>query len=80
MSQCRSCGQEIGWVELKSGKKHPVDQEEIEWDHSEVGDLLITELGDTVKNTGQKNPHPNLAYFISHFATCPDADDWRKSK
>ncbi len=25
MPQCRSCGQEIEWLKLKSGKSHPVN-------------------------------------------------------
>lgn len=81
MSTCRSCGAVINWIETKKGKKMPVDPGDIEFDDAESGDVLVSELGDVVYvKEGSKNEHPHQKYYISHFATCPQADDWRKSK
>ena len=59
MSKCRSCGEEIVWLDTDSGKKIPVDAD------------TVFDKEATVFDPEQ---------MISHFATCPDADKWRKPK
>lgn len=81
MATCRSCGAEINWIKTKRGKNMPVDPEEVEWGDAENNDVLVSELGDVVHVSREiRDPHPNLRYYISHFATCPQGDDWRKNE
>lgn len=80
MSNCRSCGANIEWVTLQSGKKHPCDPEELTLNDCEDGDKLITHLGELiVVNDGTRAKRADQIGMVSHFSTCPDADDWRKS-
>ena len=63
-STCRSCGAPITWIELVSGKRMPFDGELIYVRTAQVGGRLVGEIDSSVS--------------ISHFATCPDAKDWRR--
>lgn len=63
---CRSCGAAITWFELASGKRHPFDGEPV---------YVRTELdGATHRVVGVID----TAVSSSHFATCPQAKDWRR--
>ena len=65
MSNCKSCGAEIQWVEMDSGKKMPLDVKKktlVYERHINIQDISwITITG-----------------FESHFATCPNANTHRK--
>jgi len=80
MSNCRSCGATIKWIKLESGKSMPVDPDITE--SLEVGDIFVTENGATVKVTldNLRELEEGPMGYISHFSTCPQADDWRKKK
>lgn len=69
-SNCSSCGAEVIWVELKSGKRHPLDAEIIVSDGTKL--LYVDDL------RGFKKLPAGRKGYVSHFATCPDAKDWRK--
>lgn len=77
MSFCRSCDAPIEWVTLKSGKNHPVDPDYINWMEAKEGDKLVTDSGDILTVNNLQNL-PNVKGRISHFATCPQANEWRK--
>lgn len=79
MSLCRSCGADIKWIELSSGKKMPVDSEAVSWDEAEEGMALVSEDGDVQKSAGNLIDDDRL-WYVSHFATCPQANKWRKEK
>jgi len=64
MSVCKSCGAEIIWIETPDGRKCPVQREQIN---------VWTHDGLTEQWRLVKAHEP-------HFATCPDADKWRKKK
>lgn len=69
---CRTCGAEIVWcIAEKSGKRIPVDVE-----HAPNGNLVLLS-GGRVKYA--KHGEEGVRY-ISHFATCPDAEGWRSPK
>lgn len=85
-STCRSCGAAIVWIKTRSGKNMPCDPELISFKESrEGGDLFITKDGNTVRG---KRFDPIGAFpqkvlqtgYISHFATCPNADEHRRRK
>lgn len=61
---CRSCGAGITWYELTTGKRHPFDGEPTYVGTATVDGRLVGEIDTSVST--------------SHFATCPDAKDWRR--
>lgn len=77
MSQCRSCGAKIDWIETKSGSMMPVDPEYVEYDEAEAGTVLVTDGGNIYTVKDEQNL-PNVRGRISHFASCPDSKKWRK--
>ena len=81
MSKCKSCGREIIWIRTFSGKKMPCDPEKIQFHAGEGRDLFVTSGGAVVHGTraeaGEERCHVG---YISHFATCPDADKFRRRK
>lgn len=78
MSTCRSCNKPIRWIELKSGKKMPVDPDPFELWEAEIGDTVVTDMGDVIKYDPDKHKGDDREVYVSHFSTCPDADKWRK--
>lgn len=85
-TQCRACGAEIGFIKTVAGKTVPVDAKSIYF----MPDPLATEsfvmMDGTVKrgrhlteDTAPLNGEPEIGY-ISHFATCPEADRFRKAR
>lgn len=75
MASCRSCGAQIGWATDIGGKPVPVDPGE-----REDGTLAVQEAGgklharylrkDGAVTAGERRT-------VSHFATCPQAGEWR---
>lgn len=63
MSECKSCGAPIVWALTEAGKKVPLDVK------SEKRFILKDKVSVEVilRNT-----------YVSHFATCPNADKHRK--
>ena len=66
MNQCRGCGKEIVWGETADGKKIPLDPRAPVY-----GIVTIRGQSEIVRTT--------LA-MVSHFATCPKANDFSASK
>jgi hypothetical protein len=67
VSACRSCGAVISWGVTADGKRVPLDlprQAMVAVDHLTDGTPVVE-----VRSV-----------FVPHFATCPDADKWRKQK
>jgi hypothetical protein len=82
MADCRSCGAEIKWARTeKNGKPIPVDPEPVEGGNLELhadddGELVARAL------CGQEQTLPGMDLpdrYVSHFATCPNADQHRKA-
>lgn len=71
-SQCRSCGADIIWTITANGKKMPVDAEPAERPQG-VFHLDERESGEV----HSRSAAGELVY-LSHFATCPNADQHRK--
>ena len=65
-AECRSCHAPIEWAELITGKRIPFDAPivAVRTHHTGIGERVIEDV-DT-----------EITY--SHFATCPDADRWRR--
>lgn len=79
MSQCNSCGAEITWVYTTNGKRMPIDNEAVE-----NGNLVLT--GETRRGSpvvaylkrGDPQLPLDVARLVSHFATCPNAEQHRR--
>lgn len=68
--KCSSCGADIVWKITEGGKKMPIDSTP-----APDGNLVFIGLGAhpvPEKWTGER--------YKSHFATCPDAKNFRRSR
>ena len=87
MSRCKSCGAEIKWIPMASGKLMPVDAAPISYSEnlfpfsfsSDSGDSILTLVTDrgTIVRT-RFDPGVDKIGYTSHFATCPNASQHRK--
>lgn len=85
-SKCRSCSQEVLWVKWPtSGKRMPVDATPDNRPASHGGgDIVLTlrggEYGELLAEKYDPQKHEKQRNrFTSHFATCPNAGEWRRS-
>lgn len=82
---CKSCKAPIRWGRTDRGKGVPLDPEPVS-----DGNLLLDPDGGMVMLDGDpvaelpvrhlhkgEEPGPAAVRYRSHFATCPDAEDWR---
>ncbi len=69
-SMCRSCRAWIRWHKTVAGKNMPLDVEP----HPE-GNVFINDDG--LAEVGKIGSRPQM--FRSHFVTCPEARQWRKT-
>ena len=76
-SRCKSCGKEIIWIKMASGKNMPCDAGGILCREDVNGELtLVIKDGKMVRATRDKSG--DMIGYTSHFATCPNANRWRK--
>lgn len=79
MAKCRSCKKEIDWVEMESGKKMPVDAMPRPYWCPLPGETLVVKVvGKPAFVVTSPTDRPLVTVGVSHFATCPDADQHRK--
>lgn len=79
MAVCRSCGADILFIRLKSGKYNPVDNAKRTFKEGAGKEIFITTKGEVL--TGEPmsfEDGANREGYISHFATCPFANQYRK--
>lgn len=82
MTKCRSCGATIEWVRTVDGNSMPID-----WPHSPVGNLRREAWPSNIKlptvyvltplEVAAAKGEP---LYLSHFATCPNAQAHRNGK
>ena len=81
MAVCKSCGAEIIWVKTKAGRAMPCDPTPHNFTDKANGKTFVLKSGEVVRGeicTG--NDYVFGVGYISHFATCPDADRHRVRK
>lgn len=80
MSVCRSCGAQISWIRMKSGKMMPVNPQRISVSAVLPGskDALTLVTSDGKILSGVPDPASDKFGFESHFATCPAAAAHRR--
>lgn len=75
IEQCRSCGADVIWAVTTNDKRMPVDAEPT---YDGRANLVLVE---TLFPGGQplaRSVPPGEGTHTSHFATCKQADEWRK--
>ena len=84
MPTCRSCGAEIRWIRMRSGKSMPVDPKMLAArlpEADEKTEVLITEGGATIRGVVcELDFLDDIQWpcFRPHWASCPHADQHRK--
>lgn len=69
---CRTCGAAVLWAIMPSGKRMPFDP--IQVDHG-ANRYVIDGDPPQARPIPVQNPDPG---YVSHFATCPDAERHRR--
>ena len=81
IGQCRSCRAPVIWARTEAGKRMPLDPEptadgnvrpDIPNRYDGEGNVLVAVLGPLEREAHDGPLH------VPHFATCPDADRWRR--
>jgi hypothetical protein len=85
MAICKSCGKQIRWIKTQAGKNMPCDYEEVTYRIPKSGKgraNIVTPNGEVISADIVPNGTQDAAGigYISHFATCPNADQHRRSK
>ena len=81
MSRCRSCGAEVRWALTERGKRMPLDPDPYVGD-SPAG-LFVLRGHDQLVPTAVAVPPDAFSgepLYRSHFATCAQADQHRRSR
>lgn len=84
-TQCRACGAEIGFIKTKNGKTMPVDAIPL-WVREDPSGVPYVFADGSVsravamEDQGPTQPEGVTVAYISHFATCPEADKFRKPR
>ena len=71
---CKSCGAEIYWLRTERGKWVPLDAVPVPDGNVIVGDDGTARY---VARHAAELP-PDVPRYVSHFSSCPQAQEWRK--
>ena len=82
---CKWCGKEIAFIKTVNGKSIPVDPEPVRFTAGDDNERYVTAEGEVKRGSrtdrrglfGRKEEETG---YISHFATCPYADEARRRK
>ena len=83
--KCRACQAEIIWIRTKNGNTMPVNAEPI-WVKLQTGGDTFVQMDGTIvfgvpAGDADDDPDSNcVEAHTSHFATCPEAYSFRKSR
>jgi hypothetical protein len=74
ITECRSCREPIFWTVTEKGKNMPVDAE------PDPEGKFVLEDEDAEKPRALYRPEAKGERYTAHFATCSEADEWRKDR
>ena len=78
-SMCQKCGARILWIQMKSGKKMPVNPEFVNFRKGSGKDRIVLPNGEVVAGKIVTDPREADGYgYVSHFATCEYAQRFRR--
>lgn len=80
ITKCKACGAPIMWIRTKAGKSMPVDATPV---HVANGgtQIFITIGGKTIMGhplNDEDDPENWIRGYVPHWATCPNAKQFRK--
>jgi hypothetical protein len=82
MQACRSCGAAIRWAEMPTGARMPLDDDEAMLMAGVVAFNPETGGGHVVRETELETAGEwrtrGVTFHVSHFATCPNAQQHRR--
>jgi hypothetical protein len=78
VSACRSCSAPIVWVGTERGKAMPLDAQP--YDGDDPSGLFVIRVvdGKALAIAVPPEAFAGEPLYRSHFATCPQADQWRR--
>jgi hypothetical protein len=73
--RCRSCNAPIRWAETEKGRRIPIDAQPVE-----DGNIVLQDRGKFRPPLAIVHfiPPQDVTVYKSHFATCKQANRWRK--
>ena len=74
VTTCRTCGHQIFWAVTTNGRRMPIDAEP----RAEGNVVLLGGKAHVIANADQTPEE--LPRYVSHFATCKDADQHRNRR
>jgi hypothetical protein len=81
MPKCRSCGAEIAWVLTTAGNRMPVNIDRVpNWCPCPGETWVVQVMDGPVQVITVPTDRPLVRLYQPHWATCPDAASWRKTK
>lgn len=75
---CRSCGAPIAWVITVKGRRMPLDPDPVEDGNVWIMRVEGAQLVAGVSLNAEGVPPLVRERYVSHFVTCPNADQHRK--
>ena len=80
MAECRACHKQIKFIKTTAGKWEPCDPEKHSIIKGDGGTMcLVTDAGEVVWGyPASRENGANCSGYISHFATCPCAEQFRR--
>lgn len=80
--RCRGCGAPIAFIKTVKGKTMPVDPDPVDFVPDTAGRALyVTADGLVLHGAPPSDADPDVHQgWISHFATCPRAADFRRRR
>jgi hypothetical protein len=84
VSACRSCGAAVRWAVSVNGKRIPVDDQPVPDGNLVLSDPTPGAYAPVASHYVEPEQAPLFGdeppRFVSHFATCPNADHHRKAR
>lgn len=80
MGICRGCGAQIVWIPTVAGKSMPCDAKPVHyWEKPKAAGKVVTPNGEVISCEFEGDPQSATGIgYISHFSTCPQANNFRK--
>lgn len=79
MTTCRSCGADIIWARTEHSKRMPLDAQPVDGSQGHTFVLRDpTSAEGPLAISATPAQLPGEVYYVSHFATCPQAAEHRR--
>lgn len=76
LKRCRSCNATVFWCRTRYGKRQIVNSQPVDAGDSLAGKLVIG-ADEVVYPATEDDVAAKRPLYVSHFSTCPHANQWR---